>query len=838
MALSSLDIAVIVAFFAINLGIGLYFARGSGKSVGEFFLSGRSAPWWLTGVSMVATTFAVDTPLAVTGFVATNGIAGNWLWWNMAASGILTVFFFAALWRRSGVLTDVEFIELRYGGAPASALRGVRAVYQGVIVNTIIMGWVNLAMVKILSLTLHVPPYLALYVCLGLTALYVTIGGFWSVLVTDFLQFIVKMTMAIVLAVVAVAAVGGIGALKTGLAHLDAQRGGGSILDFVPSGDGGWMPLTTFLVFVGVSWWASSYPGAEPGGGSYIAQRIFASRTEKDAVYATLFFNVAHYALRPWPWILVALAALVLYPHGVIGAGGKVDPELGYVQTLVDHLPPALRGLMMAGFLAAYMSTIGTQLNLGASYLTNDLYRRFVVRDASERHYVAISRVMTVVAVVLAAVVTLFMTSVGEAWKYMLTLTAGVGLVMILRWYWWRINAWSEISALAASAIVGTWCYLSGVVAGDDPNATAKRLLITVVATTIVWVAVTFVTKPETEETLMRFYARVRPSGAGWGPVARRVGVASEDRLGIALLDWIAGLGLVYGTLFGIGRLVLGDVAAGIAWCALALGCGAVIARSLRTPGMKAAVATLLALAAIGAPQPAHADANKMLTNVKGSVSYDRSGKTGKLVPAASIAMAAQDWAETGDASQARVTLPDSSRVLMASDTRVQMVRFDQADIAHAQFVVDHGKVRFQVEHPTGTQSDYTFKTPSANIAVRGTEGDIGVDDNGLTVNVYNSNTTNTSTNAPAPVEVTLITGKNAGKVLQIFPGQSLVAKLVNGVLKLEINRITDQAMNEFAELGIPTNVQQASDAAMAKARALLPALPSIPGLPRIPFPH
>ncbi|BDE05079.1 sodium:proline symporter [Vulcanimicrobium alpinum] len=598
MALSGLDIAVIVAFFAINLGIGLYFARGSGKNVAEFFLSGRSAPWWLTGVSMVATTFAVDTPLAVTGFVAQNGIAGNWLWWNMAASGILTVFFFAALWRRSGVLTDVEFIELRYGGAPASALRGVRAVYQGVLVNTIIMGWVNLAMVKILSLTLHVPTYLALWLCLGFTALYVTIGGFWSVLVTDFLQFVVKMTMAIVLAWAAVAAVGGIGALKAGLATLDAQRGGGSILAFVPSGDAAsWMPVTTFLVFIGVAWWASSYPGAEPGGGSYIAQRIFASRSEKDAVWATLFFNVAHYALRPWPWILVALAALVLYPHGVIGANGKPDPELGYVQTLVDHLPVALRGLMMAGFLAAYMSTIGTQLNLGASYLTNDLYRRFIRRDASDAHYVSVSRVMTIVACILAAAVTLFMSSVGEAWKYMLTLTAGVGLVMILRWYWWRINAWSEISALATSAIVGSWCYLSGIVVGDDPNATAKRLLITVAATTVVWLGVTFVTKPESEATLTRFYARVRPSGAGWGPIARLVPGGSEDRLGIALVDWIAGLGLVYGTLFGIGRLVLGDVPQGLAWCALAVGCIAVIARTLRTPSVKVAVATMIAFA-------------------------------------------------------------------------------------------------------------------------------------------------------------------------------------------------------------------------------------------------
>jgi solute:Na+ symporter, SSS family len=597
MQLSGLDIAVIVAFFAINLGIGLYFARGSGKNLGEYFLSGRNAPWWLTGTSMVATTFAVDTPLAVTGFVAQNGIAGNWLWWNMAASGILTVFFFAALWRRSGVLTDVEFIELRYGGKAATALRGVRAVYQGVIVNTIIMGWVNLAMVKILSLTLHVPTTLALYVCLILTALYVTIGGFWSILVTDFLQFIVKMTMAVVLAVAAVAAVGGIAALKTGLAAIDAQRhttggGGGSILDFVPSGDASWMPITTFLVFIGVSWWASSYPGAEPGGGSYIAQRIFASKSEKDAVFATLFFNVAHYALRPWPWILVALAALVLYPHGVIGANGKVDPELGYVQTLVDHLPVALRGLMMAGFLAAYMSTIGTQLNLGASYLTNDLWRRFIRPNDTERHYVVVSRWMTVVALILAAVVTQFMSSVGDAWKYLLTLTAGVGLVMILRWYWWRVNAWSEISALAASAIVGSWCYVSGVVAGDDPNATAKRLLITVAVTTVVWLVVTFVTKPESEATLTRFYERVRPSPGGWGPIARLVPGRSEDNLGIALIDWVAGLGLVYGTLFGIGSLVLGDVGRGAAWVALAAACGAVIARNLRTPTAKTVSAT------------------------------------------------------------------------------------------------------------------------------------------------------------------------------------------------------------------------------------------------------
>ena len=590
MHLTGLDIGVVVAFFAINLGIGLYYARRT-ANVGEFFLSGRKAPWWLAGTSMVATTFAVDTPLAVTGFVAQNGIAGNWLWWNMAASGLLTVFFFAALWRRSGVLTDVEFIELRYGGRAATWLRGVRAVYQGVLVNTIIMGWVNLAMVKILSLTLHVPTMLALYVCLVLTALYVTIGGLWSVLVTDMLQFVVKMSMAIVLAVAAVAAVGGIGALKDGLTTVDAAHhaaGGNSILAFFPSGEGSWMPLTTFLVFIGVAWWASSYPGAEPGGGSYIAQRIFACKDEKNAVLASLFFNVAHYALRPWPWIVVALCALVLYPHGVIGADGKPDAELGYVQTLVDHLPASLRGLMLAGFLAAYMSTIGTQLNLGASYLTNDLYRRFIRTSASESHYVGVSRVMTGVALVLAALVTPLMHSVGDAWKYMLTMTAGVGLVMILRWYWWRISAWSEIAALAISAVVGSGLYAFNVVPGDDNRATAVRLLITVVVTTAGWIAVTFATRPETEHTLLRFFERVRPNDVGWRPIARLATAAGPgESLGIALVDWIAGLGLVFGTLFAIGKFVLGEPASGAACATLAVVCAAIIARNLTTPAIR-----------------------------------------------------------------------------------------------------------------------------------------------------------------------------------------------------------------------------------------------------------
>ncbi len=826
MHLTGLDIFVVVAFFALNLGIGFYFARRT-KDVGEFFLSGRKAPWWLAGTSMVATTFAVDTPLAVTGFVAANGVAGNWLWWNMAASGLLTVFFFAALWRRSGVMTDVEFIELRYGGKPATWLRGVRAIYQGVLVNTIIMGWVNLAMVKVISLTLHVDTTLALYACLVLTAIYVTIGGLWSVLVTDMLQFIVKMSMAIVLAVAAVAAAGGIGSLKAKLAVLDTAHqasGGGSLLSFFPSGgDASWMPITTFLVFVGVSWWASSYPGAEPGGGSYIAQRIFACKDEKNAILASLFFNVAHYALRPWPWIVVALCALVLYPHGVAGPDGKVDPELGYVQTLVDYLPASLRGLMLAGFAAAYLSTIGTQLNLGASYLTNDLYRRFIKPDASEHHYVAISRLMTGVVLVLAAAITPLMHSVGDAWKYMLTMTAGVGLVMILRWYWWRVNAWSEISALAISAVAGSGLYAFNVVSGDDPNATAKRLLITVAITTAGWIAVTFATQPETEATLVRFFERVRPDDFGWKRIARIAAPGPPgDSLGLALIDWIAGLGLVFGTLFAIGDYVLAEPLPGTAFLVLALVCGAVITRNLNAPALRAVVATTLAVLLTGLPLPGFSDNDKVLANVKGQVSYERGSTPHMIVPKAHQVLADDDVAVTQTDSLGTLTLPDSSIVTLGAVTRVQLGFFNQTDIANAKFIVYQGVTRFQVQHPAGGKANYIFQTPTTQISVRGTEGDIAVDQDNLTLNVYNST-------IPDGVQVTYTKGNKIGTTINVLPGQSLVANLVNGVIQSQVNKITDAAMAKFSELGVPTSVQGAENTVIEKAKAALPKV-------RLPF--
>jgi Na+/proline symporter len=398
--------------------------------------------------------------------------------------------------------------------------------------------------------------------------------------------------MAIVLAVSAVAAVGGIGVLKTQLAAIDAAHkiaAGGSVLSFFPTTNEAWMPMLTFLTFIGVAWWASSYPGAEPGGGGYIAQRIFSAKSENDALFATLFFNVAHYALRPWPWILVALASLVLYPHGVIGANGKVDPELGYVQVMIDHLPAALRGLMLAGFLAAYMSTIGTHLNLGGSYLTNDLYRRFIAPGKSDRHYANASRIATLIVMGLAFFAAGLMTSVGDAWKYLFNLTAGVGLVMILRWYWWRVSAWSEIAALVASAVVSNAIIVFGIVPQSDPNATAKTLLLTVPITTLIWIAVTFATKPESNETLERFYARVRPDPAGWGKFATARLAGDDPPIGIRAIDWLCCCAMVYGTLFGIGKLVLAEWLPAAGYLAFAIACAAVIASHIRG-GTKTAV--------------------------------------------------------------------------------------------------------------------------------------------------------------------------------------------------------------------------------------------------------
>src|SRR5499427_9304556 len=510
MQLTSVDWAVVALYFLFNLGIGFYYKSRAGKNVNEFFLSGRNIPWWLAGTSMVATTFAADTPLAVTGMVAKGGIAGNWLWWNMAASGLLTVFFYARLWRRSGVMTDVEFTEIRYAGRPAAFLRGFRALYLGIPINCIILGWVNLAMVKILMLILSVTKLEALAIVLGLiaiTSFISTLAGLWGVLVTDLFQFVIKMSMVIALAVAAVAAVGGIDQLKLKLADVDRARGlasggAGSVLSFVPDLNSAWMPMLTFLVYVSVVWWATWYPGAEPGGGGFVAQRMLSARDEKHSLLATLWFNIAHYAVRPWPWILTALASVILYP-------GLKDPETGYIRVMIDYLPASLRGLMVAAFAAAFMSTIGTQLNWGASYLVNDFYRRFLARGRSERHYVLISQVATVVLTVVAAVVTFYMDSIAGAWKLLIVTGAGTGTVLILRWYWWRINAWSEVSAMASAFVVSVLMQTVFGLDSDDPVGFAKIMLWTVGITTAVWLICTFATAPEPEEKLVAFYRLV-----------------------------------------------------------------------------------------------------------------------------------------------------------------------------------------------------------------------------------------------------------------------------------------------------------------------------------------
>ena len=578
MRLTIIDWLIIGLYFAFNIGIGFYYKARAGKSTAEFFLSGRSVPWWLAGTSMVATTFAADTPLVVTGFVARNGIAGNWLWWCFVASGMLTVFFYARLWRRAGVMTDVEFAEIRYAGKPAAFLRGFRALYLGILINCIILGWVNLAMVKILQLIFGVGKFEALVIVLGMIALtsaISTLSGLWGVLVTDVFQFVVKMSMVIILAVFAVNAVGGIEALKTKL----IENGRSDVLSFVPDMNSAWMPMITFLVYISLNWWATWYPGAEPGGGGYVAQRMFSAKDERHSLLATLWFNIAHYAIRPWPWILVAMASVVLYP-------GLADPETGYIRVMIDHLPPALRGLMVAAFAAAYMSTIATQLNWGASYLVNDFWRRFVRRDADEKYYVTASKVATVILTIISAVVTRYMDSIGGAWKLLIVTGAGTGAVLLLRWYWWRINAWSEVSAMVCAFVVSLALQLGFGMDTDQPKQFAWIMITTVGITTVVWLAVTYLTKPESQETLTAFYRRTRPSRTGWAPIAALAPDVKVSADGLSnLIDWIAGCVLIYGVLFGVGKLLLHETGIGLLLLGLGLVGGFVIYRDLSRRG-------------------------------------------------------------------------------------------------------------------------------------------------------------------------------------------------------------------------------------------------------------
>jgi solute:Na+ symporter, SSS family len=566
MQLTLVDFIVIALYFLINLGIGLILRKKATANVSEFFVSGGKASWWLAGTSMVATTFAADTPLVVSGLIAKNGIAGNWIWWNMVFSGMLTVFFFAKLWRRAGVMTDVEFAEIRYSGKPAAFLRGFRALYLGLPINLIIMGWVNLAIVKIMMMVLGISKIEALFIAIGimfLTAAISTLSGLWGVLWTDLFQFFLKMGMVIALALFAVHKTGGIDSLITQLNQVDAVRHNqGSILAFVPDLNSTWMPMITFFCFIAVNWWASWYPGAEPGGGGYVAQRIYSAKDEKNSLLATLWFNVAHYALRPWPWIIVGLVAVVRFQNDSTFTS---DPETGYIKIMISDLPTYLRGLMLAAFAAAYMSTIGTHLNWGASYLVNDVYKRFLKKNKTEKHYVKFSQVTTMVLMVLSAIVTFYMDSIVGAWQFLIAIGAGTGLVFILRWFWWRINSWSEISAMITAFITSLFLKFVIGLQDNEPIQFAWMLLITVIVTTTTWLTVTLLTKPEPMDKLISFYRRVRPNPLFWKQVALSVPEVIPQKDGIFnFSNWVAGITLIYATLFGVGKLILGSTEVGI----------------------------------------------------------------------------------------------------------------------------------------------------------------------------------------------------------------------------------------------------------------------------------
>jgi Na+/proline symporter len=577
------DWLVIALYFVASAAIGLAYTRKAGQSLADYFVSGRSLPWWLAGTSMVATTFAADTPLVVAGLVAKFGVAGNWLWWNGAFSGVLTVFFFSRLWRRAGVLTDVEFAELRYGGRPAAVLRGFRAVYLAIPINLIIMGWVTRAMVTILQISLNIDPWKAAIFLFGVTALYSVFAGLWGVIVTDLFQFVFAMGGSILLAVLAVQSVGGLEALTVkASAHFGSTE---AAFGVIPPLDAPWLPLSTLLVWLSVQWWAAWYPGQEPGGGGYVVQRILSAKDERHGLLATLWFTIAHYALRPWPWILVGFVGVIRYP-------GLENPEEGYVRVMVDILPSPLKGVLLAAFAAAYMSTISTHLNWGASYLVNDVYLRFLKPNASPRAQVLASRLTTAFLMVASLIVMGLLTSVEQGWKILIGLGAGTGLVFILRWYWWRVNAWSEISAMVASFVTSLALTRFGHSMSDTGTPDyAFTMLTTVLVTTVVWLVVTFATAPESDETLDRFYRQVRPGGPGWRQVARRLGFGDDRIPGGALswVNWVAGLAAVYCAVFAVGAAVTGSPLRGLVYGAVAIGSFLLIQRNLRADQQLAA---------------------------------------------------------------------------------------------------------------------------------------------------------------------------------------------------------------------------------------------------------
>ena len=576
MQLEILDWSFIIAFFIISLLIGIMVARKSGKSSSEFFLSGRNMPWWLLGVSMVATTFSADTPNLVTDLVRKDGVAGNWVWWAFLVTGMLTVFVYAKLWRRSGVLTDLEFYELRYSGKEAAFLRGFRAIYLGVVFNILIMATVCLAAIKIAGTLLGISPVQTLLIASIVTVAYSAIGGLRGIILTDFFQFAIAMIGTIWAAAIIVnlPQVGG-------LEQLVQHENVAGKLSLLPDFNNKEALISLLIIPLAVQWWAAYYPGSEPGGGGYIAQRMLAAKDERNAIGATLLYNIAHYALRPWPWILIALASLVVFPDldSLKAAfpnipGNVIDDDLAY-SAMLTFLPSGLLGIVIASLIAAFMSTISTHLNWGSSYIINDVYKRFVNKEASEKELVTAGRISTVVLMIFAAISALYLKSAKEAFGIIVLMGAGTGLLFILRWFWWRINAYSELAAMIISFIVAiTFKFIiPGVFAGH------VELILSVLITTVGWLAVTYLTPPVKRETLYSFYKLIKPHSIGWKKVIK-TGIEEQKiteeevttgQLPMELLAMFAAIFMVYGVLAATGFWLYGNTSYGAALTILSL---------------------------------------------------------------------------------------------------------------------------------------------------------------------------------------------------------------------------------------------------------------------------
>ncbi len=573
MQLASIDWVVIAICLTAAFAPAVFFARRASRGTDEFFVSGRAAPWWLIGTSMVATTFSTDTPNLVTDFVRTNGVSQNWEWWAFLLTGMMTVFFYARMWRRSGVLTDLEFYELRYSGRSAAFVRGFRAVYLGLFFNCAIMASVTLAAVKIANVMLGWSRLQTVIVCGVICVVFSAMAGLWGVMASDLIQFAIAMVGVIAAAYVALSQpeVGGLAGL---VAKIDP-----STLSLLPDFSNWGLTLSVLIIPLTIQWWSVWYPGAEPGGGSYIAQRMLAAKDEKNAMAATLWFNIAHYALRPWPWIIVALCSILVFPSLADiqtalphVSDDLIGNDLAY-PAMLTLLPAGLLGLLIASLLSAYVSTMSTHLNWGCSYLVHDLYRRFLKPDASERHLVWLSRVMTAVLMVVSGATVFLLSTAGEAFHLLLSIGAGTGLIYLLRWFWWRITAWSEIAAMASSFIIAFSLFVARKFGLE--MSSHEALVWSVALTTVVWVVVTFLTKPTDTKTLRRFYRKVRPAGRGWAKiVGPEEADGPRDNLSLAFLGWVFGCTFVYSGLFGTGALLYGHPLQGTVCLTVTLGAG------------------------------------------------------------------------------------------------------------------------------------------------------------------------------------------------------------------------------------------------------------------------